>query len=100
MLIKKDNIVIEPLIHGGKSTTIYRSGTPALPLIVSLAKALRLATDGLEDKVKKIKELNDYLKENIIKYEKVKINSNEHSIPQILNLSVVGCKPETMQHAL
>ena len=100
VLIKKDNIVIEPLIHGGKSTTIYRSGTPALPLIVSLAKALRLATDGLEDKVKKIKELNDYLKENIIKYEKVKINSNEHSIPQILNLSVVGCKPETMQHAL
>ena len=31
LLYKKDNIVIEPLIHGGKSTTIYRSGTPALP---------------------------------------------------------------------
>ena len=36
LLIKKEKIVIEPLIHGGKSTTIYRSGTPALPLIVSL----------------------------------------------------------------
>ena len=31
LLIKKENIVIEPLIHGGKSTTIYRRGTPPLP---------------------------------------------------------------------
>ncbi len=99
-LIKRKEIVIEPLIHGGKSTTVYRSGTPQLPLIVSLAKALRLATDDLENKIKYIKELNDYLKENLKKYEHVCINSNEHSIPQILNLSVIGCKPETMQHAL
>ena len=34
VLIKKDKIMLEPLIHGGKSTTIFRSGTPALPLIV------------------------------------------------------------------
>ncbi len=100
VLIKKENIVIEPLIHGGKSTTVYRSGTPALPLIVSLAKALRLATEDLDKKIKKIKELNDYLKDGLKKYENVKINSNEYSIPQILNLSVIGCKPETMQHAL
>ena len=42
LLIKRENISIEPLIHGGKSTTVYRSGTPALPLIVSLMKALKL----------------------------------------------------------
>ena len=99
-LIKREEIQIEPLIHGGKSTTVFRSGTPQLPLIVSLAKALRLATDKLDEKIKYIKELNDYLKENLKKYDKVFINSNEHSIPQILNLSVIGCKPETMQHAL
>ena len=99
-LIKKEKIELEPLIHGGKSTTIYRSGTPALPLIVSLAKALRLALEDLDDKIKKIQEFNDYLKEKLSSYEKVKINSNEHSIPQILNLSVLGVKPETMQHAL
>lgn len=99
-LIKKENIQIEPLIHGGKSTTIYRSGTPQLPLIVSIAKALRLATEALDEKIAKIKELNNYLKSNLAKFEKVKINSNEYSIPQILNISVIGCKPETMQHAL
>ena len=99
-LVKKEKIDIVPLIHGGKSTTIYRSGTPQLPLIVSLAKALRLATDDLDKKIKYIKELNDYLKNKLKKYEKVEINSNKYSIPQILNISVLGVKPETFQHAL
>ena len=99
-LIKKEKVQIEPLIQGGKSTTIYRSGTPQLPLIVSLAKALRLATENLQGKINKIKEMNNFLRDKLIKFENVKINSNEYSIPQILNLSVIGVKPETMQHAL
>ena len=32
-LIKKNNIKLIPLIKGGKSTTIYRSGTPSPALI-------------------------------------------------------------------
>jgi len=99
-LIKKGNISIEPLIHGGKSTTIYRSGTPQLPLIVSLAKALRLSLDNIEEKYNKVKELNSYLKDNLNNYELVKINSNDYSIPHILNISILGVKPEVMQHAL
>lgn len=99
-LIKKENIDLIPLIHGGKSTTIYRSGTPALPLIVSLSKALRLALDDLDKKEKYVMELNNYLKENIKDIKNVTINSNENSIPQVLNLSVLNIKPETMLHAL
>lgn len=98
-LIKKESIVIEPLIHGGKSTTIYRSGTPATPLIVSLAKALRLAYENYEEKYKTVKELNNYLVENLKQF-KVFINSNEKCLPHILNLSLNGIKPEVMQHAL
>lgn len=99
-LIKKENIDLIPSIHGGKSTTIYRSGTPALPLIVSLSKALRLALTDLDKKIEYIKELNQYLKENIQDLENVTINSNESAIPQILNISVLNIKPETMLHAL
>ena len=99
-LIKKEKIEIEPLIHGGKSTTIFRSGTPQLPLIVSTAKALRLAMENIDGKIDKIKELNKYLKDNLLKFENVRINSNEYSIPQILNISVLGIKPETLQHSL
>lgn len=100
MLVKKDKIMLEPLIHGGKSTTVFRSGTPALPLIVSMAKALRLSTDNLQDKYNYVLELNEYLKEQLSKYPGVVINSNKYCIPHILNISVIGVKPETFLHAL
>ena len=99
-LIKKDKIMLEPIIHGGKSTTIYRSGTPCLALIVSMAKALRIAYDQIDEKYNKVLELNKYLKEKLEKYDKVYINSVESSIPHILNFSVIGIKPETLIHAL
>jgi len=100
VLVKKENIKLTPLIHGGKSTTAYRSGTPMTGLIVSLAKALRLITETLEEDYKKIEKLNNYLKENLTKYEGVSINSNEYSIPHILNISACKIKPETLMHAL
>lgn len=99
-LIKKENIKVEPLIHGGKSTTIYRSGTPALPLLVSLAKALRIAMEKQDEKQKIIAQHSQYIKEQLATYDKVMINSTEKSIPNIINFSVIGVKPETFQHAL
>ena len=100
VLIKKDNIDIDPILHGGKSQTIYRSGTPALGLIVSTAKALRLALNDLDKKFDHVKELNNYLKEELSRIDNVIINSNQNSIPHILNISIPGIKPEVMQHAL
>lgn len=99
-LIKKERIALEPIIHGGKSTTIYRSGTPCLPLIVSLAKALRLAYENFDEKYEHVKELNSYLKKELSRYDLVHINSNDYCIPHILNISILNVKPETMQHAL
>lgn len=99
-LLKNENIVIDPLIHGGKSTTNYRSGTPALPLIVSLSKALRLIYEDFDNKYNHVLSLNKYLKEKLSTFDKVYINSNDNSIPHILNISVMGVKPETMLHAL
>ena len=77
LLIKKDNIVIDNLIHGGKSTTIYRSGTPALPLICSLMKALELVIPNIDKN-----------------YEYVS------SLSRKINFSVIGVKPETFIHTM
>ena len=99
-LIKKDGISLNPQIHGGKSTTNYRSGTPTVALIASLAKALRLAYETIDKDYNHVLELNKYLKEKLQSYSEVRINSNEYSIPHILNFSVLGVKPETMLHAL
>ena len=97
-LIKKENINLAPLISGGKSTTSFRSGTPSTALIASMAKALRLAYQYLQNE--KIKSLNDKVKETLKTYGNVYINSNENSIPHILNFSIIGIKPETFMHAL
>ena len=100
VLIKKEKVELEPLIHGGKSTTNYRSGTPCTPLIISISKALRLALENIDKKYEHVENLNIYLKEELKKYNKVKINSNSNCIPHILNISVLGVKPETLLHAL
>lgn len=100
LLIKKENIVIEPLIHGGKSTTIYRSGTPPLPLIASLMKALELIIPNIDKNYEYITKLNNIIKDKLSTYELVHINSTENSIPHILNFSLLKIKPETFIHAL
>ena len=100
LLYKKESIAIDPLIHGGKSTTIYRSGTPALPLIVSMMKALELIIPKVEENYNKVKILNNLVKDNLTKYPKVHINSTEKSIPYVINFSIKDIKPETFVHAL
>lgn len=42
ILIKKKNVSLKPQINGGKSTTVYRSGTPELANIVACVKLLIL----------------------------------------------------------
>lgn len=98
-LIKKESIQITPLIHGGKSTTIFRSGTPATPLIASFAKALRLAYQDFSSKYKRVLENRDYLV-NKLKFVDVYINSNSYCIPHIVNISLKEIKSEVMLHAL
>ena len=99
-LIKKSNVELEPIIHGGKSQTNYRSGTPALALIVSCAKALRLALTDLDQKYNYVQNISDLLKKEISNIDGVTLNSNENCIPHIVNMSVLEIKPETMLHAL
>lgn len=100
VLIKKEKINLIPLIHGGKSTTVYRSGTPALPLIASLAKALRLAYIDLVQHYEYVSMLNKKIKDRLKEYSNIYINSNDKCLPYVLNVSVIGVKPETMLHAL
>ena len=98
-IVKRSNIDLIPLIMGGKSTTVYRSGTPSPALIASMAKALRIAYENL-DKYDRIKDLSDYLKNNITFNSNIILNSNDNCIPHIINVSVLGVKPETLLHAL
>jgi cysteine desulfurase len=100
VLIRKENVVLQPLIHGGTGSSIYRSGTPALGLAACTDKALELALARLEERYKKVKEWNEFLRKSFLNYKKVSINSTDRSIPHILNLSVQGVKGVQFQEAL
>lgn len=100
LLLKKSSVIIEPQIHGGSSTTLYRSGTPALALAVSIEKALQLTLTQQEERIRCVRQLNEYLKTALLHYPAVRINSPEGAVPHILNLSVQGLKGTVFQRVL
>ncbi|MDF2944000.1 MAG: iscS 1 [Herbinix sp.] len=100
ILLKRENVVLDPLIHGGTSTTIYRSGTPALGLAASIEKALHIALSLLEERYQYVKNINEELRKNLSLYKKVRINSTNSSVPHILNISIQGVKAGLFQEAL
>ena len=100
LLLKRRNLALEPLIHGGESTTIYRSGTPTVALASSLACALDFAVTDLPGRVDHVAKLNAELRAALSTYPLVRINSPEHAIPHILNLSVQNVKGTVFQREL
>lgn len=100
LLIKRRNLALEPLIHGGESTTIYRSGTPTVALASSLACALDFAVTDLPGRVGHVAKLNAELRAALSTYPLVRINSPEHAIPHVLNLSVQNVKGTVFQREL
>ncbi len=100
LLIKKKNIVIDNLIHGGKSSTSYRSGTPALPLIVSTMKAIELMIPKMKENYLAVENLSLRILEELKKYPDLFINSTSYSFPYTINVSLSNIKPETFVHAM
>ena len=96
ILVKKKNVRLTPLIEGGKSTTIYRAGTPSLANVLTLEKALELALTNQEARYNYLKELGDMIKSHLSEYKNVSINSRENSLPSIINFSLVGEKALTI----
>ena len=100
LLLKNSSRAIEPQIHGGGSTTPFRSGTPALGLAVSIETALRLALGQQDERIRLVRERNAFLRAALSRYPAVRFNSPEHAVPHILNLSVRGVKGTVFQREL
>ena len=95
VLVNVNDIKLVPLIHGGKSTTIYRSGTPVTANVVALGKAFKLAVDNLDERTNYLKGINKKLRDFFGHYN-IHINSPESAIPNTLNISVIDIKGKDM----
>lgn len=92
VLLKRKDIELVPLMYGNKDYN--------LALIKSLPKALENIIPSISDNFNYVLNLNKKIRDNLNKYPNVFINSNDYSIPHILNISVLGVKPETFLHAM
>lgn len=99
ILYKRRDLQIDTLIYGTTENCPFRGGTPALPLVVSFSKAMRLMNDKLDSNIKKCEKLKAELLKGLSKYP-IQINSNELCVPQIVNFSLMKIKSETFVHAL
>lgn len=100
VLLKKKDIVLNPLINGGISNSVYRSGTPVLANATAAAAALRFAVDEMNERLETVKRLNKYLTERLKKYPGIVFNTRENTLPHFINVSVEGIKAADMQQRL
>ena len=92
MLIKKKNVSLQPIINGGKSTTVFRSGTPVLANIVATDKALEIALREQKKRNHHVLNLNKKIIQHLSQYKNIHINTTDKSIPFTINFSVKGVK--------
>lgn len=91
-LLKKNDIDLVSLVYGSRNYNYA--------LIKSLGFALEKIYADFDGKYNHVLKLNNYLKDALCGFSNISINSNNNSIPHILNISVLDFKPETFQHSL
>ncbi len=99
-LLRKEPVKLNPLIHGGKSTSSLRSGTPALGLILSLEKALSIALTDLTKNYLTVHKLYQTLIKGLSETNGCAINSPTNAIPHIINISVMSQPANDLQTLL
>ena len=100
-LVKRGDVVLTPMIHGGQSASIYRSGTPALSLMGASAVALALAITHQQPRFAYVSSLQKQVRENLANHPKITLNTAvENTSPYILNMSYDGVKGRDIQQLL
>jgi len=100
LYVRKSNpkVKIEPLMFGGGQEQGLRSGTLAVPLIVGLAEAAKIAVSEMSDESIWMAKLRDSLLEGLQgRCKNIIVNgSMKHRLPNNLNVSFMGIDSETL----
>lgn len=96
LYIKKGTKIITTVLGGGQEKGI-RSGTVNVSGILGFEKACEIT---FSKKDNALKEIKNYFLNEILKLEKITVNSPKNSVDNILNVSFEGVKSEVLLHVL
>ncbi|MCK7484890.1 MAG: cysteine desulfurase [Bacillus subtilis] len=99
-LVLKDSLALIPQIHGGRSTSAFRSGTPSAPLADSLAEVVERAIRCLPERISQVAKTYDHFERLGNEFPGLVFNRTARSIPQIVNFSLPGYKAFWLQQQL
>lgn len=101
MLYIKKGVRVLPVMYGGHQQKNIRSGTENVFGAVGFAKAAGIAYKDIDKNYSYVSELKNHLWSAIEKnIDSVVLNSDENTLPYILNVSFVGIKAEILLHSL
>jgi len=97
LIYKRKNIVCESLIHGGQQEHGLRGGTQNAVTNILWAKTLRLALEEYQAHHLDVKNMNDYLRQELSKMDAIIINSPTKDVSAyILNFSCLSISSEVL----
>lgn len=99
-LVLKEKIDLEPRVFGGGQEAGLRSGTVAVGLCCSLAKAVSIAQSKIPAESQRISKIHQQFLDNLQNIDGIEFNSNNEGSPYILNFSLAKKKASVVVEAL
>lgn len=100
LLIRNPQVDLLPLISGGQQEQSLRAGTSNTLANVTFAKALRLSLEKQESNFLRVKEINDYLRNELAQIPQLDILSPVDGSVYILTFTYPSIPSEIMTNAL
>ncbi len=100
LLYVRSGVELTPLLSGGSQEQGLRAGTENVPLLVGMAKAMRLAAERQADFAQRTTILRDRIMEVIDTIPGLVLNSRKEGAPHIVHFSYPGMKAEVALHTL
>ena len=100
VLVKRKDVSLKIQMDGGKSTSIYRSGTPMLANVVACDEALTIAMAHQQERESYVHMLQQNLLDFLKDFPEVHINNTKYSDAYVVNFSILGVRAELFSEAL
>jgi cysteine desulfurase len=100
ILYVREGLKLIPLLTGGSQEFGLRAGTENTPLLIAMAKAMRLASEQQQSFKNKVSIIRDRIHETISDIKGLKLHTHENTAPHIVHFSYPGMTSEVLLHTL